>query len=157
LLPGPAGLRLKSRHTFEFERRFDSDITAPSRPLYACGTALESRRCALLDALFSHGCAAFCPNEKYAFVFSTNLTLISASRGKFGASLTALSRPLVLQASARFLDRIFTLFPTVRRSFLAEVGTALVFRVCCPICSVLSSFPPGAPQALADCDCSVRF
>jgi hypothetical protein len=156
-LPGPAGLRRKSTHTFEFERRFDSDITAPSRPLCACGTALESRHCALVDALFLQGCTAFSPNENCAFDISTNLTLISASRGKFGASLTALSPPLVLQAGARFLDRIFTLFPMVRGSLLAEVGRALVFCVFRLVSSVFSSFRPGAPQVLTDCDCLVRF
>ncbi len=154
---GPAGLRPKSRHTFEFERHFDSDITAPSRPLCACGTALESRRCALLDALFSHGCAAFCPNEKYAFDFSTNLSLISASRGKFGASLTALSLPLTLQDGARFLDRIFTLFPMVHGSLFADAGRSIVFRVFRLACNFFSSFRPGAPQVLAYCDCLGRF
>jgi hypothetical protein len=137
--------------------RLDSDITPPSHPLRARDSALESRHCALAGALFIHGRASFRANEKCAFDFSTNFMPISASPIKSGASLAALSPPRAFQDGAHFLDRIFTLFPMARRSFLAEVGTALVFRVCCPICSVWPSFPPGAPQALADCDCSVRF
>jgi hypothetical protein len=83
------------------------------------------------------------------------LTLISATHAKFGASLTALSPPLALHPRAHFLDRIFTLFPMVRGLFLAEVGRALVFRVCCLFCTVFPSFPPRGPRSLAHCDCSV--
>jgi hypothetical protein len=80
----------------------------------------------LLDGLFVQGGASFCANEKCAFDFLMKFTLISAPQVKYGASLIALSPPLARQLCAHFLEHIFTLFPMVHSSLLAEVVLVLV-------------------------------
>jgi hypothetical protein len=111
----------------------------------------------LLDALFVHRGASFCANEKCAFDFSMKSTLISAPQVKSGASLIALSPPLARQLCALFLEHIFTLFPMVCGSLLVVGVLVLVESVCLLEGTAMPSFPPRGPQALADCDCVMRF
>ena len=86
-----------------------------------------------------------------------NFTLISASKLKSGASLIALSPPLARQLCALFLEHIFTLFPMVCGSLFVAGVLVLVESVCLLEGTVIPSFPPRGPQALADCDCVMRF